>query len=103
MKSEVIFFSLLVIILQVIASPLRPLKRSPRKISLKDASSVLGKMLGTSSQSIQGKFDPKKIKIPQYMLDLFSLLSDKNGNIKKNIPLVGSVVRSFFNEGKAFI
>ena len=96
MKARIISFLVIVSALQAGAAPLRPLKRSPRKFSLTDASSsVLTRLTKT-----QGKLDPNKIKIPQYMLDLFSLVADKNGNRKADVALDGSVVRSFFNEGE---
>ena len=102
MKGEIISFLFVVLVFQAYTSPLRPLKRNPRKFSLTDdTSSILKKMFGGSKGS-KGRLDPKNIKIPQYMLDLFSLVADKNGNRKENVPLDGSIVRSFFNEGEVF-
>ena len=93
--------SLIIFMVSADASPLRALKRKPRKFSLSDASGVLHKMLG-SSKGGQDKVDPSKINIPPYMLDLFKLVADQDGNKRPDVSLDGSIVRSFFNEGIKF-
>ena len=43
----------------------------------------------------------KKIKVPQYMLDLFSAVTDnKTGKRRKNDSLPGNIVRSFYSQGR---
>ena len=45
--------------------------------------------------------DQKKVKVPQYMLDLFEFVTNnKTGSNRTDISLPGSIVRSFYSEGK---
>ena len=42
----------------------------------------------------------EKIKVPQYMLDLFAYMTDnKTGRRRANISLPGNIIRSFYSEG----
>ena len=47
------------------------------------------------------KTDKKKVKVPQYMLDLFASVTDrKTGKRREDIRLPGNIVRSFYSLGK---
>ena len=47
------------------------------------------------------KSTKEKIKVPQYMLDLFaSLTENKTGRRRQNVSLPGSIVRSFYSQGR---
>ena len=71
--------------------------RLPRRITSEEASQIFQRMLG--SKGSQTKVNPKNVKVPQYMLDLFASVANENGQRRKGIPLPGSIVRSFYDEG----
>ena len=89
-------FLFLRLLMLLIASPVPQLKRNLKGLSLKERSNILGKILGVEDS--EAKADTQNIKVPQYMIDLYKRYAGSNGTARH-----GSIVRSFFNEGKQYV
>ena len=89
-------FPFLRLLMLLIASPVPQLKRNHKGLSLKERSNILGKILGVKDSGT--KAGTQKIKVPQYMIDLYKRYAGSEGASRH-----GSIVRSFFNEGKQYV
>ena len=55
-------------------------------------------------QDSDHKSEQNKVKVPQYMLDLFASVTDnKTGRRRKNVTLPGRIVRSFYSQGRKIL
>ena len=86
------------VIISVGALPISA-KSNFKDVSEEPQESVFLKTLNGLGQ--QNKTDEKKVKIPQYMQDLFASVTDnKTGRRQTDISLPGNIVRSFYSEGR---
>ena len=101
MKLSMLFQLFLLVVYKGKADYPNPAEIKPSSGLLLEEDSQLDRKV-VNIDSISKEIDTRKTKIPQFMLDLFAVLSSKRRNAFGKGLLEGTFIRSFHSEGKLF-